>query len=403
MRQNGTIKIGVIGMGRRMSCGNVASLLRLKEEGITIAAVADPNRKTSLDWMRRNSIPTENVTFYDDADEMLEKEKLDGVMIGTRCNLHAQMAEKVIQQGLPLFLEKPVFINEEGQRILTEAGQRLRAPVEVSFPLRMTALVARAKSIIDSGTLGTISQVSVINTPAYGRGYFKKWHKFDALTGGLFLQKATHDFDLVFYLTGTKPVRVCGMKTRTVMGGDMPRGLTCDECEKRKTCPESDWVLENKFLEPPQPHNCVFSQDVEIEDAGGALVLLDSGASLVYSQCFVARKSAGLRLYRFVGFKATLELEFISGSIKVIHHRDNEIETYTYQEAAGHFGGDEGLMEAFVHLLRGEECSYPSLTDGMISANLCLTAKRSAERERFLEVAPFPPSKEARRTADAKR
>lgn len=393
MQQNGTIKIGVIGMGRRMSCGDIASLLRLKEEGITITAVADPNRETSLNWMQKNKIPSQGVAFYEDADTMLEQETLDGVMVGTRCNLHAQMAEKVIRKGLPLFLEKPVFMNEEGQKLLTEVGQHLLAPVEVSFPLRMTSLAARAKSIIDAGTLGTISQISVINTPAYGRGYFKKWHKFDALTGGLFLQKATHDFDLVFYLTGTRPVKVCGMKTRTVMGGNKPHGMTCDSCKERKTCPESDWVLENKYHEPPQPHSCVFSQDVEIEDAGGALVLLDNGANLVYSQSFVARKSAGLRLYRFVGFKATLELEFISGTIKLFHHRDNEIETYSFKEEEGHFGGDEGLMNAFIHLLRGEPCEYPSLTDGMISANLCLAAKRSAEKECFLQVPLFPTSK----------
>ena len=389
MRENGMIDLGVIGMGRRMSCGDVSALMKLKEENVRITAVADPNREQSLEWMRKNGIPTESVAFYDDADEMLDNEKPDGVLIGTRCNLHAQMAEKVIARGLPLFLEKPVFINEAGQEIMNRAGRALKAPVEVSFPLRMTAPARKAREIIRSGALGTISQITVINTPAYGRGYFKKWHKFDQLTGGLFLQKATHDFDLVFWLTDTEPTKVCAMKTRNVMGGDMPRGSACDECEKRKTCPESDWVLENRFHEPPQPHNCVFSKDVEIEDAGGAIVMLDNGAHLVYSQCFTARKSAGLRLYRFVGFKATLEMEFVSGTVKVFHHQSNEVDRYTFEEAEGHFGGDEGLMEAFVRILRGEACEYPSLADGMRSANLCLAAKRSAERECFLPVPKF--------------
>ena len=55
----------------------------------------------------------ERITFYDDPDAMLDKESLDGVLVGTRCNLHTPMALKVMARNLPLYLEKPVAVTME--------------------------------------------------------------------------------------------------------------------------------------------------------------------------------------------------------------------------------------------------------------------------------------------------
>lgn len=382
------LQVGVIGMGRRMSCGVIPALMRLGE-AVRVCTVADPMQEKSREWMRSQNIPMDGVAFYETADEMLANETLDGALIGTRCNLHAQMAEKVMARGIPLFLEKPVFMDEQGKQLLQSAAERQTAPVEVSFPLRMTEPALLAREIVRSGELGRICQVEAINTPNYGRGYFKKWHRQDELSGGLFLQKATHDLDLIFFLTDTQPVKLCAMKTRNVFGGDLPKGLTCDGCDRRAQCPESDFVLERRFMEPQQPHNCVFSKDVEIEDAGSVLVLLSDGSHASYAQCFAARKRAGLRMTRVVGFKATLELEFVSGEVKVFHHQSQRVDTYHFDEAQGHFGGDEGLMRAFVSILRKEPCEYPTLRHGIRSAATCLAAKRSAEEERFVHLEDF--------------
>src|SRR5262245_27611667 len=81
-----------------------------------VTAVADP---------RGAAIKVGDDGFLDQArlypaaeDLLAEASQLDGVMIGTRCNLHTEMACKVAQTGLPLFLEKPVAITfEQVQRL----------------------------------------------------------------------------------------------------------------------------------------------------------------------------------------------------------------------------------------------------------------------------------------------
>ncbi len=44
---------------------------------------------------------------------MLAKEDLDGIIIGTRCSLHTPLAIKAMERGVPIFLEKPVYISME--------------------------------------------------------------------------------------------------------------------------------------------------------------------------------------------------------------------------------------------------------------------------------------------------
>lgn len=377
-----SLSIGVIGMGNRLQ--GVLSTLNSLDLDVKVSCIADPD-PAALDRLAASGIPHEGVRYYKDADELLEKETPDGMMVGTRCNLHAQMAVKVIEKGLPMFLEKPVFMDEDGYRMLKEAKKKQKAPIVVSFPLRLTALAQAAKEVIDQGTLGPIAQVAAINTVNYARGYFKKWYRDGSITGGMFLQKATHDLDLIFYLTGAKPLQLCAMESKAVMGGDMPAGISCPDCEKRYTCPESDWSLEHQSYEPAQPLTCSFGSDVTITDASSTLIMLDNGAHASYAQCFVARKQAGRRCTRIVGYKATLELDFPSSKVTVYHHGVNRVDEYKIGEMPGHSGGDAGLMKAFVKLMKGENCEHPDLEDGIISALTCLRAEQSADQQKFMD------------------
>ena len=45
------LKVGAIGMGRRLTCGVTASLLRLGED-VQVTAIADPNPEYSKGFMK---------------------------------------------------------------------------------------------------------------------------------------------------------------------------------------------------------------------------------------------------------------------------------------------------------------------------------------------------------------
>lgn len=65
-----------------------------------VSAIADPCCR-KMQKTLEDDPDFQGTRYYETAEEMLESEKLDGVMIGTRCNLHTQYAKMVFEIRLP--------------------------------------------------------------------------------------------------------------------------------------------------------------------------------------------------------------------------------------------------------------------------------------------------------------
>lgn len=192
------LRLGVIGYGRRIQ--HVLQTIARFNAGTQVVALVDPAAST-LQQQHADTLGAAQI--YETAPEMLDQAALDGVLIGTRCNLHTPYAIEVLARNLPLFLEKPVAISDEQLTALTTAAARSRSQVVVSFPLRLSALCQAAQQVLASGTLGTIEHVQAVNNvPFYSGGYYHGWMRDESQTGGLWLQKTTHDFDYLNYLIG---------------------------------------------------------------------------------------------------------------------------------------------------------------------------------------------------------
>ncbi|MBB6733886.1 Gfo/Idh/MocA family protein [Cohnella zeiphila] len=377
------MRLGVIGYGSRIRW--MVSQMAEADSDCRLAAVADP------DWERiRTGIDEPDrgrIRFYASADEMLAQEKLDGVAVGTRCSLHTEMALKVMAAGLPLFLEKPIATTYEDLDRLRKGKERSASPVVVSFPLRFTPLLRLAKEIVASGKLGTVEHVQAVNNVPYGGVYYHHWYRDERETGGMFLQKATHDFDYLNELIGLKPVLVSAMTSKRVFRGNKPAGLRCAECEENRTCEEST-IRRDIFPDPPPGEFCSFAEDTGNEDSGSALIRYESGMHAAYSQNFFARRGAAARGARLLGYKGTLEFDWYKDEIKVFMHHTDRVETYRLgQGKDGHGGGDIALARNFVDLMRGTASSSDSTLDsGLLSALMCLKARESAQSGTFQAI-----------------
>ena len=224
-----TKKVGIIGLGSRMN-DVIRNEFKYFPE-IEVVAIAEINlEKTKERIENLDSLDGEKIRLYEDAVEMLEKEELDGVFVATRCDLHKKFAVEVLKRNLPLFLEKPVVQNMEDYYELKESVDKSTAGGITSFPLRITAVLEKVKEIYESGVLGTLSQVQAYNNVPYGRVYYKNWYRDEGITGGLFMQKSTHDIDYINFVLGKQPVEVCAMDSKMVYKGDRPKGLKCTDC-----------------------------------------------------------------------------------------------------------------------------------------------------------------------------
>lgn len=372
------MKLGVIGYGGRIRM--IIEELEKLDPDYRIAAIVDV-RNAEIRAERLRAGLDDHIRYYETPGELLEGPKVDGILIGTRCSLHTAMALQTIPAGIPIYLEKPVSTNMQDLVKLKQCWEEHRTPVVVSFPLRLTSIVKLAKEIIDSGKIGTVEHVQAVNNVPYGAVYYQDWYRDEKETGGLFLQKATHDFDYITYMLGLRPTSVCAMTSKQIFKGNKPAGLKCVDCKENKTCPDSF------FLTKVAGHEyCCYAEDTGNEDSGSALVRYESGMHVSYSQNFYVRGEAGRRGARFMGYKGTLEFDFYTGEIRVIMHHTPRTETYRINEAKAHYGGDRELADNFIGVMRGTAAPASSLEDGMLSALLCLKAKESAASGTFQAV-----------------
>ncbi len=379
------IRIGVIGYGGRIQ--GVIGLINQLGAGTEVVAITDVRN----DEIRQQMKDPAKVAFYTDPDEMLDREKLDGVMVGTRCSLHSKMAIKVLARNLPMYLEKPIATNMADAVALRDASARSTSNVVVSFPLRVTPLVQTAKEIIDSGQIGAVEHVEAWNDVPYGGCYYLNWYRDENETQGLWLQKATHDFDYINYLLGFKPTMVAAMTSKQVYKGDKPAGLKCADCTDWDSCMESPYHLFYSKQEARQvaPNDlmCGFAADTGNEDSGSAIVRYETGMHVNYSQNFFARKKAGRRGARLFGYKGTVEFDWYTDEVKVYMHHKPMVQTHKLDSAAlSHGGGDTVLVDSFVRAITEGKPSVSPISAGLLSVLMCLKAKESSLTNTFQEI-----------------
>ena len=387
------VRLGVIGYGRRIH-GLIHGAFREAEPDLRLVGVVDPNEQGARARIGDLGPRTaEGLRFYDDVPALLREARPDAIAIGTRCNLHTPYAMELAQTGVPLFLEKPVAISMEQAVALERAYENAAAPVVVSFPLRVSPLCVLARGYVADGAVGDAVHVNAVNYVPYGTVYWEEPYRDYDITGGLFLQKATHDFDYLMYLLGRPITRVAAMATRgRVFGGAKPAGLWCSSCDETASCEESP---ENRRRNGSggnlADHACVFSADSgsgqrSNEDCSSALLEFADGSHGNYTQVFFARRDAAWRGATVSGYRGTVRFDWYAGELQRIRHHAPFSAVERVSGGASHHGGDLELARNFFAVAGGGAASRTPVETGIQSAYACLAARESAATGAFVAV-----------------
>ena len=118
----------------------------------------------------------------------------------------------------------------------------------------------------------------------------------------------------------------------------------------------------------------------------GVFVEYENGMHAVYSQNFITRFGAEKRGARLIGHKGTVEFDWYQNKVKVYNHFENSSEEYSVTQNGTHSGGDTFLAENFIAVMEGSDKSRSTLEEGILSATMCLAAKRSSNEHIFCEI-----------------
>lgn len=140
----------------------------------------------------------------------IQDNAIERVVVTTPDYTHADYIVEGLEAGADVVVEKPLTINADGCRRITDAVARTGRNVVVTFNYRYSPRNSALKEIIQSGVIGKVTSIDfswVLDT-VHGADYFRRWHREKENSGGLLIHKASHHFDLVNWWIDDVPERV---------------------------------------------------------------------------------------------------------------------------------------------------------------------------------------------------
>lgn len=347
----------------------------------------------------------QGVPFFSDYREFLEKKiPADIVAVATQDKDHKEHAIAMMRAGYDLLLEKPISNNEADCRAIYEESKKCGRKVVVCHVLRYTPFYSTVKSIIDSGKLGEIVNV----TASENVGFYHQAHSFvrgpwrnSKESSPMILAKCCHDMDILRWLIGKRCLAVSSMGTLSrfkVENAPAGSAQYCSDCSVE--CPYRAQKLylhwrwcaayftvgeltdENilSSLWHSQYDRCVYHCDNDVVDHEATIAEFEGG--VIASHTMTAFSREIYRELHLYGTKA--ELVGVMEDEKIeIRPFEGEVEYITLDKklaSGNHGGGDNGMMHALYRDLNGEKVPEVTYLDVSLESHLMSFA---AEKSRL--------------------
>lgn len=161
---NDTLRVGVIGAGRRMKglldCADKVTPYQI----VAVSDVYGPNRDAVKE--RSNGLATMHLDYR----EVLEKD-VDAVIIASPDHWHVRMAVDALAAGKDVYLEKPVTHTLEEGATLTRAVRSSKQILQCGMQQRSWTHFRDAVDLIQAGSLGRVVQVRTY----WWQNYHRNW------------------------------------------------------------------------------------------------------------------------------------------------------------------------------------------------------------------------------------
>lgn len=204
-----TINYGIVGCGM-MGQEHVRNIALL--DGARVAAIFETD--PAMIAGTRAFLP--DVTVVSTLDDLLAIDALDCLLIASPNHVHAaQMHDIARLRPLPLLVEKPLFTDPADADRMLAFRDGYPAPIWVAMEYRYMPPIAAFAERAAAATGG----VHMLSVREHRFPFLKKvgdWNRFNRNTGGTFVEKCCHFFDLMRFVLGAEPVRVMASGNQAV-------------------------------------------------------------------------------------------------------------------------------------------------------------------------------------------
>jgi predicted dehydrogenase len=338
----GALRLAVVGVGQRADIVRHAT----EDAGVaTVVAAVDPTAEGRRSALERFG---PDVTVYESHSELVATGGLDAAFVLTPDSTHAGITVDLLNAGIAVYLEKPLAIDIEGADRILAAARNSGTRLYVGHNFRHSAVVTLMKDVIDRGEIGEVKAVWCRHFVGNGGDYyFKDWHADRRNTNSLLLQKASHDIDVIHYLSR-------GYGRRVVAMGELALYGSITDREDRAGQRMPDWFSMDNW--PPLTQSGL-NPVVDVEDISMLLMQLDNGVMASYQQCHFTPDY--WRNYTVIGTEGRLENfgDTSGGVVKVWNRRheyaaDGDAEYPIAGVEGGHSEADKLTVVEFLDYVR---------------------------------------------------
>jgi UDP-2-acetamido-3-amino-2,3-dideoxy-glucuronate N-acetyltransferase len=129
------------------------NLVRNFHELGALSALCDAEESVELDYRKKYV----SMKFYRDYSEVLSDDSIDAVVLATPAITHYGMAQRALQCGKDVFVEKPLAIEVKHGEELVQIAKSNGRILMVGHILRYHPAILKLQEMIDNGSLGKIN------------------------------------------------------------------------------------------------------------------------------------------------------------------------------------------------------------------------------------------------------
>ncbi|UCD47861.1 MAG: Gfo/Idh/MocA family oxidoreductase [Deltaproteobacteria bacterium] len=185
------VRVGIVGLGY-WGPNLVRNFSELPESEVTAVCDIDPGRLQKVSSRFPRALATSDV------EELLDRGRIDAVVISTPTRTHYSLAKKALERGIHVFTEKPMATSIAECEELIHLSKKNGTQLFVGHIFLYNAAVLKLKEYVNSGELGNICYIfsSRLNLGPVRTDVNALW------------DLATHDISIILHLIDSERVSV---------------------------------------------------------------------------------------------------------------------------------------------------------------------------------------------------
>jgi len=162
-------------------------------------------------------MPGKELKVYPNLDAACSDPDVDALLITTPNFSHIEVLRTAVKYDKHIFMEKPMATTLEDAAEIVKIAQGYKKTLQIGLQYRYKAICAEAQhEALERKSLGDVKSLFIMEHRVPFHDKAQQWNKFSKYSGGTYVEKCCHYFDLFNLFAQSKPKSVYAVGSQAV-------------------------------------------------------------------------------------------------------------------------------------------------------------------------------------------